>query len=262
MNAGRWGLHVVLLLMFVSNIGGGQIPLTETPSPVFSVRLGATRFVFPEGTSNHAEVVARVTKALSTITELPGLPREVPSRLQLRISLVPERLRGVEAQAHARQSLIVLPSAGVMEWSQSKLRRVLRHEVAHVALAANAGIAELPRWFHEGYAEWAATGLTCEHVQRIRADMSLREAPGLNALEFHGQGAGLGYSYSVSAIGFLETRGLIESGELIRRIASHGFERALRESRLSHEELTGGWHRFLVRSLGDSALRRACDITR
>jgi len=109
----------------------------------------------------------RVLNTLEAATPLPGLPPEVPSGVLL--VLAPNeaefvRLTGGAAPdwgagvALPAQSAIIVPayaSARGTGWSD---RRLLRHEWAHVGLHQYLEGLRVPRWFSEGYAQWASGG--------------------------------------------------------------------------------------------------------
>ena len=58
--------------------------------------------------------------------------------------------------------------------------RVLEHEMAHIALAEFFDHrAVVPKWFDEGFAEWAAGGMTCEGRIRVEIEVRRRTAAGL-----------------------------------------------------------------------------------
>ena len=109
----------------------------------------------------------RVLSALEDATPLPGLPPEVPSGVLL--VLAPDEAEFVRLTGGATpdwgagvalpaQSAIVVPayvSARGTGWSDIRL---LRHEWAHVGLHQYLEGLRVPRWFSEGYAQWASGG--------------------------------------------------------------------------------------------------------
>ncbi|MCY4574704.1 MAG: hypothetical protein OXF01_18155 [Gemmatimonadetes bacterium] len=108
----------------------------------------------------------RALETLEAVRHLPGLSR-TDARAMLTVAptrevmdslvggLVPEWAGAVAIPA--RMEMIV-PSGRFWPGSRAEEVRLLRHEWAHLALAHEMGRLRIPRWFNEGYAEWAAGG--------------------------------------------------------------------------------------------------------
>jgi hypothetical protein len=109
-------------------------------------------------------VAERVLALIDAQAPLPGLPASVPSRVsavlthtpeafdELTGGVVPEWRAGVAIPA-AR--LLVMPSGEGPRVLDGEGRRTLRHEWAHLGLHGYLGDLRVPRWFDEGYAQWA-----------------------------------------------------------------------------------------------------------
>ena len=76
----------------------------------------------------------------------------------VRVTLVPDDdprarpvPRWVVGFASGQRDIVIFPQR-VPPYPYDSIESVFRHEVAHLALAARAGGAPLPRWFHEGVA--------------------------------------------------------------------------------------------------------------
>jgi hypothetical protein len=61
-------------------------------------------------------------------------------------------------------------------------RRTLRHEWAHLGLHEYLGDLRVPRWFDEGYAQWASGGFDATEAWRLRLLLALGRAPPLDSL--------------------------------------------------------------------------------
>jgi hypothetical protein len=133
----------------------------------------------------------RVLKLVHEQTPLPGLPDSLPDRVTLVIAhgpeafdeltggVVPEWRAGV---AIPSQSLFVVPSAEGRSLVDAEGRRTLRHEWAHLGLHDYLGDLRVPRWFDEGYAQWASGGFDAMGAWRLRVLLALGRAPPMDSL--------------------------------------------------------------------------------
>jgi hypothetical protein len=103
--------------------------------------------------------------------------------------------------------MIVLPT---YDWARTPLHtvhRTLRHELAHVGLQRFIGPARSPRWFTEGYAQWAAGQWDWDSAWRLRAALVSRRAPPLDSLTLDwpvgATDARIAYLLSASAVAYL-----------------------------------------------------------
>lgn len=188
-------------------------------------------------------VAERVLTFLMDQTELPGLPRpddvtvvlaHTPRVLdELTGGVVPEWRAGVAVPS---RRLLVVPTGEGPRVLDTEGRRVLRHEWAHLALHAWLGPLRVPRWFDEGYAQWASAGFDATEAWRLRILLATGNAPSLDSLTLAWPrsrvDAGAAYLLSASAVTFLlgesGTRGLVLFLERWRRQSS--FESAFRET--------------------------------
>jgi hypothetical protein len=126
---------------------------------------------------------------------LPALPPAAPAFGQpLRIimaandahfdlltgGMIPEWGAGV---ANPTAGWIVIPGYGGGRAATNDMRRVLRHELAHIALHRYLQPARVPRWFDEGYATWVAGDLDLEGEWQLRVAFARHKAPALDSLE-------------------------------------------------------------------------------
>lgn len=150
--------------------------------PGFVVRYGA-------GDSLRAEAVA---EALSAQAPLPALSEDVPVGVTVILApdeasfrwasggRPPEWSAGVAIPSLNR---IVLPAYASDRARGTDRWRVVRHEWAHIALHQSLPGLRVPRWFDEGYAQWAA-GWDRAEAWRLRLRLALGRTPPLDSLTF------------------------------------------------------------------------------
>ena len=176
---------VLLALGFTIPVAGQQIPLSRLQSGPYTIEFPADR---PRLGPSIAEIIQRSPP-------LPALPAEAPAfGAPIRIIMaandahfdvvtggaIPEWGAGV---ANPAAGWIVVPGYAGGRADASNLRRVLRHELAHIALHRYLAPARVPRWFNEGYATWSAGELDLEGEWRLRVAFATRTAPALDSLE-------------------------------------------------------------------------------
>ncbi len=109
------------------------------------------------------------------------------------------------------RGIIVLPAYGTDRGPTHELPRVLRHELAHVALQRFVGPARIPRWFSEGYATWSAGQLDENAAWVLRLAFLTGRAPPLDSLILDwpagSMDARVAYLLSASAVGWLHENG-------------------------------------------------------
>lgn len=134
---------------------------------------------------------ARVLEVLEGQAPLPGLPAGVPRGVVAVVAhtprafdeaaggAVPEWRAGVALPA---RSLMVLPSGEGRRLLDPEGRRTLRHEWAHLGLHQAVEGLRIPRWFDEGYAQWASGGWDAGDSWRLRVLLAMGRAPELDSL--------------------------------------------------------------------------------
>ena len=135
---------------------------------------------------------ASVLRTLDGGMPLPGLPSDVPSGVLLVLApdeaefarliggAPPDWSAGVALPA---QSSIVVPAYASGRgggWSDA---RVLRHEWAHIGLHQYLDGRRVPRWFSEGYAQWASGGWDWSEGWKLRIAL-VRDGSPLDSLTF------------------------------------------------------------------------------
>lgn len=203
---------------------------TGTPAPpaqaaerqpgLDTLRLDGIVYHFAPGSERIARSLARATAGAPP---LPAIPSEVleptvdvylapDERAFAALSggSPPEWGAGI-AVLGGGQERIVLPAYATRRVRPADLPRVLRHELAHVALHRYLGDARVPLWFHEGYGRWAAGELDLEAAWQLRLAFALGKAPVLDSLGLDWPAAQpnarVAYLLAASAIDYLVAAG-------------------------------------------------------
>jgi len=161
-------------------------------------------------------VAARVRTLLDDQQPLPGLPVDVPSGVHAVLAhspaafdemtggVVPEWRAGV---AIPTLNVLVMPMGEGGSVLDAEGLRTLRHEWAHLGLAADLGDLRAPRWFNEGYAQWASGGFDVAGAWRLRVLIAAGRAPVMDSLELRWpagrQDARTAYLLAASAVTYL-----------------------------------------------------------
>ena len=159
---------------------------------------------------------------LEGLPPLAGIPLELPRDVYVFIApdaaafdslaggAVPDWGAAVAVPAENR---IVIPREGgrrTRGWTEA---RVLQHEWAHLGLHQHLPGLRVPRWFDEGYAEWASGGWSQTEGWRLRVALAFGQAPPLDSLALDWprdqSSAELAYLLSATAVEYL----LVSSGE-------------------------------------------------
>jgi hypothetical protein len=213
-----------------------------------------------------------ITERLRGQTALPVLPADVLGGETVHVFLAPDQARwdsltggavpewgaGVADPVAGR---IVLPT---YDWGRTPphaLVTTLRHELAHVALQRYLGDARTPRWFTEGYAQWAAGEWRWEAAWQLRLAFLGSRAPLLDSLTLQWPvaeaDARLAYLLSASAVVYLADR----SGERGLRIflerwqESSDFDAAFRATYgLTLGQFEEDWRAHVKRAYGWTVL--------
>ena len=190
-------------------------------------------------------LAVRVQQLLESEAPLPGLPPSVPRGVSVVVAhstsafdaltggSVPEWRAAVSIPD---RNLMVLPSHEGRSLVDAEGRRVLRHEWAHLGLHQYLGALMVPRWFDEGYAQWASGSWDASEAWRLRILLAVGRTPPLDSLSLDWPrdeaSAGAAYLLAASAVAYL----LQESGDrglalfLDRWRQGHSFESALRRT--------------------------------
>ena len=220
---------------------------------VSSVEGHLSRVVFPDGAAITHDDAQSIMRLLNEERDLRGLPAAagIADRF-ITVSLAPDLPTGVDGRTLVGQTTIILPLFRWVDWDPSRLRRVLRHELTHIAIGSFLGHLETPPWFVEGIAEWASGGLTCAGRARVGIETLRRlqageELPGIEDA-WDSLPRRLAYDFFASFFEFLETihPHALVGGVLVRRTHDLGLETALLETfGLELRDLEAGWTRWL-----------------
>jgi hypothetical protein len=185
----------------------------------------------------------RVLDFLERQPPLPGIPDSLPSHVRAVLAHspaafdvltggnVPEWRAGVAIPAFG---VLVIPTGEGRAVLDPEGRRVLRHEWAHLGLHQQVGGLRAPRWFDEGYAQYASGGWGAGEAWKLRILLALGKAPPLDSLTLawprDRASAEAAYLLAASAVSYM----LGESGDrglsafLARWRAERSFDAALR----------------------------------
>jgi len=247
-----WAVPWILLLgvlLSTPSMGAAQPPPAQDAIPLPNVLVpddpdlgGRVRILYWDGSAGRAERTALV---LARHARLPGLPADQPRRAEVVLApdlatwnaytggQVPHWGAGVAIPSLDR---IVMPlfrapwSGGVSE------DRTLRHEWAHLGLHAHLDGLRIPRWFDEGYAQWASGGWDASSGWRLRVALARGSAPPLQELTLawprDRQAAELAYLLSASAVSYLVGESGARGMEVFldRWEENQSFDRAFRET--------------------------------
>ena len=202
----------------------------------------------------------RVLAALEVAPPLPGLPPDVPTGVlvllapdesvfeRLTSGQVPDWGAGVALPA---QATIVMPayvSARGRGWSDTQ---VLRHEWAHIGLHQYLQGLRVPRWFSEGYAQWASGGWDWSEGWKLRVALARDRNP-LDSLDLSWPRdqarAQTAYLLSATTIEYLVVQSSPRALEvLLRRWKEVGnFDRAFRSTYgVTTAQFEEDWRRYV-----------------
>lgn len=180
----------LLLPLVFGALQGGGAEAQRGPNPVPErLQMETFEIWFAPGDSLRALAVA---DALLSQPPLPVLPPELPQGVTVVLAPTEAAFRwaagGVPpvwsaAVAIPAWNRIVLPPFGSDRASGTDMYRTLRHEWAHIALRQAVPGRRVPRWFDEGFAQWAA-GWDRLELWRLRLQVALGRTPPLDSLSF------------------------------------------------------------------------------
>lgn len=211
-------------------------------------------------------VAERVGELLDAQPPLPGLPDSLPTGVHAVLAhtpaafdeatgaVVPEWRAGV---AIPSRNMLVMPTGEGVRVVDGEGLRTLRHEWAHLGLHQHLGDLRIPRWFNEGYAQWASGGFDATGAWRLRVLIAMGRAPAMDSLTLGWpsgrEEARTAYLLAASAVTYL-----LESGGerglalfLDRWREGRSFEGAFRETfGLTTGQFETDWKRHVRRRYG------------
>jgi hypothetical protein len=239
------------------------MPDSLAGEPYLALRGARTTIRFVREDSLLAE---RVLELLDAEAPLPGLPDSVPSDVlavlahgpaafdELTGGVVPEWRAGV---AIPSRNMLVIPSAEGRSVVGGEGRRTLRHEWAHLGLHAYLGDLRAPRWFDEGYAQWASGGFEVLEAWRLRVLLALGRTPPMDSLALRWptgrEEARTAYLLAASAVTYLLEPGGERGLELFleRWRVGRSFDEALRLTfGITPDQFEEQWKRHVRRRYG------------
>ncbi len=155
---------------------------------------------------------------LHQLPPLPGLDPSFPAGVAVYLTPdrevfnaltgggVPDWGAGVAFPDADRIVMPAVPAVGGIDNLQT-----LRHEWAHIALHQQMRGLRIPRWFDEGYAQWASGGWNASEAWKLRTAMILRRTPPLDSLRLEwprerGE-AEIAYMLSATAVEYVTNQG-------------------------------------------------------
>ena len=258
------GLRVLILLAAVVPASGAPLELSAQESPLGP---DVVRWTLPDGRGTISGLASDSALAAALIAELershrlPGLPDSLPTGVDVVLArdeatflraaggLPPEWSAGIAIPAESR---IVIPLwDGANRNRLDLVNRVMRHEWAHIGLHQHLGALRVPRWFSEGYAQWAS-GWDRGSAWRLRLLVAAGKTPPLDSLTLRfpegAASAEVAYLLSATMIEYLvDESGEDGLGRFLERWKADGrFEDALALTYgLTPTRLEVAWKRWL-----------------
>ncbi len=211
---------------------------------------------------------ARAHRALVTIEALGPLPALGDPDLRALLTVAPTHAamatlvggrvpEWAGAVAIPARMEIIVPGGGWWPGDRIEEVRVLRHEWAHLALAHRMGRLRIPRWFNEGYAEWASGRWDEDGGLRLAFALASGNAPPLDSLALawprDALRADVAYLLSASVLQYLvESSGVRGLERFIAHWHDHeSFEGALRVVYgATPGQLEADWRKWVRRRYG------------
>jgi hypothetical protein len=236
---------------------------------VRTVHVGDVRVVFPTEEATDSPRAHLLIEAVRAQMPVRGFRNDLLNGQRLTIRLVTDRRLATDASSDPSNRLIILPAPDVFEWKPELLARVLRHELAHVAVGVFFNFPLLPVWFEEGFAEWAAGGLDCKGEARVRLDLVVRKQRRAAPPRIFGPTAlkrsRLAYDYFGTFFQFMEERGAgaLSNGTLLGAIKVRGISRgASQVFAVDLQELEKEWQNYVIGRYADIPKGYSCDRER
>jgi len=238
------GSLLVLVLVILSRPLQLSAQMSDTLAGEEYLALDGTRATV-RFVSADSLLAVRVLDLIEAQAPLPGLPDSLPKGVtavithgpeafdELTGGVVPEWRAGV---AIPSANTLVIPSAEGRSLVDPEGRRTLRHEWAHLGLHAYLGDLRAPRWFDEGYAQWASGGFDAGEVWRLRVLLALGRAPPMDSLTLRWptdrEEARTAYLLAASAMTYLLEPGGERGLEIFldRWVSQRSFDSALRST--------------------------------
>lgn len=161
----RWGCLLCSLFAGHNSSSDPHGPI-RAAAVSWIYRTAEARVAFPSADEFNVDLAMRTVAILQEPFIVPGIPA-TRLRRQLTVSFVRHMSHEVDGTIIPEHNMIIMPLDRALTWEIEYLRRVLRHEWTHLLTRTRLEGVTLPRWFDEGYAEWAAGGITCNMQARL-----------------------------------------------------------------------------------------------
>ena len=213
------------------------------------------RVVFPTGDGHVSREAARILDLLEEMlaqgATAYGFPDAFVWDRRITVGLGTQAgTRPTMGRSVPRDGLIVLDANRVQYLDTPQLRRLLRHEVAHLLVGGVFDYRALPRWLQEGFAEWFAGGLTCGGEFRLWIELRRRheadeELPSLDDTSWAVLPERLAYDLFGSFFEFLGDRqpGFVSGGNFLETVRREGIVVVDPWIRQWHQYLLKRWRR-------------------
>ena len=195
----------------------------------------------------------RLLEELASQPPTRGLPAGLLGGQAIAISIATQVDVGLDATSSPADRVIIVPLDGALHWTRNRLRRVIRHEMAHLRLRAFLDYRHVPAWFQEGFAEWAGGGLTCEGDVRIRLDVMSRSINRNRPPSFlqpaFGEQTRLAYDYYTTVFEFVDAKydGIVANQRLLQAVREAGLGDGFRRvTGTSLEQLAADWQTHVM----------------
>jgi len=213
--------------------------ILNSENPDFAQRI---RVIYWPGGEGRAE---RVLATLENFPGLPGIPAEYPRVATFYLAPDAEVWHALTGGgippwgggvAIPSRRMAVLPLHESQPGGVSRRDRTTLHEWAHLGLHDYLRGIRIPRWFDEGYAQWASGGWDLEEGWRLRLALARGGAPPLDSLSLswpvNEASARIAYLLSASAVEYLFAEGGERGAEVFleRWRESADFEAAFRQT--------------------------------
>jgi hypothetical protein len=182
---GRSPLLLVLMLSALPTLGAAVEPGGEVPRGYVRLERSGWAWAIPRGSGPPPEALSsRITERLVSIRRRLGRsgtisPVVVRAAHRTEFRRVTRELGGRDPELFV--DALAFPTRGIVVYDAERLRsnsirraEVLAHEIAHVVLGeAGAGV---PRWYHEGAAQWLAGESLAPEMPRLLRRLAAQEA--------------------------------------------------------------------------------------
>ena len=199
----------------------------------------------------------RIDTLLSNQLPFIGVQLDIFAGDTISVVLAAPTGHGVQGAAIPEFSRITIPAQLALTWPREHLERVLRHELAHIALARAVSFRALPLWFDEGYAEWSSGQFDCMAQSELRSTVRARlhnmaDLLQIGATAAPASGAATRAAYASTFEFIFYTSGVDGVQGLFDDIRAHGFAASYERLRSHGLDFDEQWSKFVAQRYGDT----------